>query len=61
MTRANMKKVNSYAVFNFYYHSIKVHAQEAKNLHQLKSPLSDPNLVSKYSTSKCEHCQTRFT
>ena len=29
-------------------------------MHQLKSPLSDPNLLSK-STSKCEHCGTRFT
>ena len=30
------------------------------NLHQLKSPLSDPNLPSK-STSKCECCEVRFT
>ena len=37
-----------------------VHTQEAHNLHQLKSPLSDPNLLGK-STSKCEHCETRFT
>ena len=37
-----------------------VHTQEAKNLHQLKSPLSDLNLLGK-STSKCEHCETRFT
>ena len=27
---------------DFYHHSIKVHTQEAQNLHQLKSPLSDP-------------------
>ena len=27
---------------------------EDQNLHQLKSPLSDPNLLSK-STPKCEH------
>ena len=25
-------------LLNFYYHSIKVHIQEAQNLHQLKSP-----------------------
>ena len=30
-----------------------------QNLHQLKSSLSDQNLLSK-STSKCE-CETRFT
>ena len=40
MARANLKK----KLLNFYYHSIKVHTQEAQNLHQLKSPLSDPNL-----------------
>ena len=45
---------------DFYHHSIKVHTQEAQNLHQLKFPLSDPNLLSK-NTSKCEHCETRFT
>ena len=45
---------------DFYHHSIKVHTQEAQNLHQLKAPLSDPNLQSK-SIYKCEHCETRFT
>ena len=29
-------------------------------MHQLKSPLSDPNLLSK-NTSKCEHCEARVT
>ena len=29
-------------------------------MHQLKSPLSDPNLLSK-SSSKCDNCETRFT
>ena len=45
---------------DFYHHSIKVHTQEAQNLHQLKSPLSDPNLLSK-STYKFEHCKASFT
>ena len=36
-----------------YYRSIKVHNQEAQNLHKLKSPLLDPNLLGK-STTKCE-------
>ena len=58
MARANLNK--SKKSLDFYYHSIKVHTQEAQNLHQLKSPLSDPNLLSK-STSKCKHCETRFT
>ena len=40
--------------------AFKVNTQEAQNLHQLKSPLADPNLFSK-STSKCEHCETRKT
>ena len=35
-----MAKVNLNKSFDFYYHSIKVHTQEAQNLHQLKSPLS---------------------
>ena len=43
-----------------YYHSIKAFTQEAQNLHKLKSPLSDPNSLGK-STSKCKHCETRFT
>ena len=36
MTRAklNISKKN----LDFYYHSIKVHTQEAQNMHQLKSP-----------------------
>ena len=33
--------------------------QRGQNLHQLKSPLSDPNLFSKSTSS--EHCETRFT
>ena len=45
---------------DFYYHGIKVYTQEAQNLHQLKSPLSVPNLLSK-SSRKWEHCETRFT
>ena len=39
MTRANLNK--SKKSLDFYYHSIKVHTQEAQNLYQLKSPLSD--------------------
>ena len=35
-----------------YYWSIKEHKKEAQNLHQLKSPISDPNILSK-STTKC--------
>jgi hypothetical protein len=31
------------------------HTQEAQNMHQLKSPLLDPNLFTKI-TSKFEHC-----
>ena len=55
-----MLKVNLNKSLDFYYHSIKVHTQEAQNLYQLKSPLSNPNLLSKI-TSKCEHCKTGFT
>ena len=42
MARANLNEIKK--SLDFYYHSIKVHIQEAQNLHQLKSPLSDPNL-----------------
>ena len=49
MARANLNKSKKVLTFTM-YHSIKVHTQEAQNLHQLKSPLSDPNLLSK-STS----------
>ena len=45
MARANLNK------------SKKVHTQEAQNMHQLKFPLSEPNLLSK-SAFKCE---TRHT
>ena len=45
MARANLNK--SKKNLDLYYHSIKVHTQEAQNLHQLKFPLSDPNLPSK--------------
>ena len=58
MARVNLNK--SKKSLDFYYQSIKVHTQEAQNLHQLKSPLSDPNFLSK-CTSKCENCKTRFT
>ena len=58
MARVNLNK--SKKSLEFYYHSITVHSQEAQNLHQLKSSLSDSNLLSK-STSKFEHCETRFT
>ena len=34
--------------------------KESERYSGSKSPLSDPNLLSK-STSKCEHCETRFT
>ena len=36
MARANLNKRKK--SLDFYYHSIKVHIQEAQNLHQLKSP-----------------------
>ena len=40
IARANLN--SSKKSLDFYYHSIKVHTQEAKNLH------SDPNLLLKY-------------
>ena len=46
MARANLKKVNTSQL-------LPPQHQEAQNLHQLKSFLSDPNLLSK-CTSKCE-------
>ena len=58
MDRANLNI--SKKSLDFHYPSIKVHIQEAQNLYQLKSPLSNPNLLSKI-TSKCEHCKTGFT
>jgi hypothetical protein len=44
LARTNLNK--SKKSLDFYYHSIKVHTQEAQNLHQLKSSLSDPNKIS---------------
>ena len=35
-----------------YHCSIKVHTQETQNQHQLKSPLSEPNLLSKFQKMK---------
>ena len=50
MTRANLNKSKKKSL-DFYYHSIKIHSKEAQHLYQLKSPLSDANLLCK-STSK---------
>ena len=47
MARANLNKSEKSLDFLYYYHSIKVHTQEALNLQQLKSPFSDPNLFRK--------------
>ena len=44
MARANLKKVNTSQLLLPQHQSTY---QEAQNLHQLKSPLSDPNLLKK--------------
>ena len=46
MARANLNKSDKY------HHSIKVHTKEDQNQHQLKSPLSEPNLLSKFQKMK---------
>ena len=50
MATANLKI--KLGVGDKYHRSIKVHTQEAQNQHQLKSPLSDPNLLSKFQKIK---------
>ena len=55
MARANLKKNKDFSTS-----TNTASKYIPKRLHQLKSSLSDPNLLSKY-TFECEHCDTRFT
>ena len=55
MARANLNKSEELVT-----NTTEASKYTPKNLHQLKPPLSEQNLLSR-STSKCEHCEVRFT
>ena len=60
MVRTNLNK--SKKNLDFYYHSIKVHTQEAQNLHQLKSPFQTSlHKFFKNCFSWSKSCFTMFT
>ena len=57
MARANLKKVKASQLLLPQHQSTYPRCPESASI---EIPLSDPNLLSK-STSKCKHCETRFT
>ena len=57
MDRANLKKVNSSQLLLPQHQSRYPKDPESASI---EIPLSDPNLLSR-CTSKCEHCETKFT